>query len=122
MNQRAIIFNKQGTGEQRTSYYGFSWTAMFFTPFLQIFRKDLRGFLLFFVVYYLYGAVLFPMIISQSSTFIGYLTQLILWLGSGLCYNKIHLLILLNSGYTPTLAADASFLRDKGFYIKKGGK
>ena len=102
MNQRAILFHKPGTGDKRTSYYGFSWTALFLTPFLQIFRKDLKGFILFFIVYYVYGSFMFPAIVAQSSAFIAYVTQLLLWLVSGLSYNKIHILILLNRGYIPT--------------------
>lgn len=121
MNTQVLTFEQTKTGKQRTSYYGFSWTAMFFTPIVQLIRKDLRGFILFFVIYYFYGNFMFPYLLTQYSEYLAYLSQVLLWVFCGLSYNKIHILLLLNSGYLPLHSQDAQFLRDKGFYVKKKG-
>ena len=49
MAERILMINKS-TGIQKDGFYGYSWTTLFFGPFVPLFRADFLTFLGYFIV------------------------------------------------------------------------
>ena len=76
----ASSINLVKDGVQKESYVGFSWTTLFFGPFVPLFRGDIKWFLIMLV---------------------GLLTFGILNLVFSFTYNKIYTSNLVEKGYKP---------------------
>lgn len=80
MAQQVNLTNKN-TNQIRQGYMGFSWTTLFFSAFVALFRSDWKWFFIMFLVNIVTAGVA-----SLVFCFI---------------YNKAHLKSLLQDGYTP---------------------
>ena len=110
-----ISKNKEKT---RNAYTGFSFTACLLSPFVQMFRKDLKGTILYMVIFWIFGQLVIPYLVYNFGPYVAYLGNAILWIFCGFTYNKVQMLILLNDGYRPIKKTDADFLAKQGYYVK----
>lgn len=111
------MMNEDGT-KIKKGYLGFSFTAALLSPFVQMYRKDLKGFLFYFVIFYLFGTFVTPYVVINYGVYMGYGAQVVLWILCGFTYNKVQMLILLNDHYLPKTREDMVILQRAGYYVK----
>lgn len=115
---KGIIMISPDAQKERIGYIGFSFSAMLLSPFVQVYRKDLKGTIFYFILFWLFGAFVSPFVVNNYGIYIGYIAYLVLWLFCGLTYNRVQMLILLNDKYLPKYASDAERLRASGYYVR----
>ncbi len=92
----ASSINLVKDGVQKESYVGFSWTTLFFGPFVPLFRGDIKWFLIMLV---------------------GLLTFGILNLVFSFTYNKIYTSNLVEKGYKPADDTSKLFMLNAGIRV-----
>ena len=115
---KGICMISKDARKERIGYMGFSFSAMLLSPFVQVYRKDVKGSIFYFLLFWLFGEFVSPFIVHRYGVYLGYLGYLMLWLFSGLTYNKVQMLILLNDKYLPKFADDVDRLREAGYYVE----
>lgn len=102
---------------ERIGYIGFSFSAALLSPFVQMYRKDLKGTIFYFIIFWLYGQFIIPYIVGDFGVYAGYFAYVILWIFSGFTYNRVQMLILLNDKFKPKHEKDLNSLKEAGYYV-----
>lgn len=118
LQKDGILMISKVNQKERIGYIGFSFSATLLSPFVQMYRKDLKGTILYFVIFWLFGEFVSPYVVGNYGVYIGYLSYAILWLFCGLTYNRVQMLILLNDKYLPKHEKDLKALQEQGYYVK----
>ncbi|WP_163499479.1 hypothetical protein [Helicobacter suis] len=120
------IILTDGMGNNKVYEAGFSWTMLFFCPFVPLFRKDWKwaciswGCVALILVLVVQSSLLFRLLPSPALFIIRELSGFLYWMFAiimALLYNKIYINGLLNKGYTPLEEIDKQILRRHGFKL-----
>lgn len=121
IQKEAITMISQDKSKIRKGYLGFSFSACLLSPFVQLYRKDFKGALFYFIIFWVYGQFITPYVVTNFGIYAGYFSNLLLWIFCGFTYNKVQMLILLNDHYVPQNRRDIEVLRAHGYYVQAKG-
>lgn len=117
LQKDGIVMISKDRQKERIGYIGYSISAALLSPFVQMYRKDVKGTIFYFIIFWLYGQFLIPYVVGNYGVYAGYFAYVVLWLCSGLTYNKVQMLILLNDKYLPKYEKDLKALQEHGYYV-----
>lgn len=118
LQKEPILMISKDSRNTRKGYIGFSFSAALLSPFVQMYRKDVKGTIFYFVIFWMFGQFVTPYVVGNYGLYAGYFAQVILWVFCGFTYNRVQMLILLNDKYLPKQQSDVEKLQAMGYYVK----
>lgn len=97
------VYLKNPVGIIKDCKVGFSWTQLFFGPFVPLLRGDFKYALIQWGISFLLGMIFFPLALISNIYFM-------------FSYNKIYISELIKKGYSPADEASRQVLRIENLY------